>query len=414
MRGGLLATVLFGVLMASGGTAVASLLQPCVDYLGCASDQIPYWTGEYDSFGNYICECRAACPSAPCDASCNNGLDDAGCTIWAKCDAGSVCVPNVGCRVPPTPTPVAATTDSCEGLEGACFGLCNAYCNAIKCQLPDQVNQKPCERVFGNYSDPKHHCPPMPCLQPPEPANMCVEFPMNSFGLFGGLGGYPNFDVCIDPSASLLCQTGSNILGYDFSSCSQQSCEIVSSTPCERRGEKFISARCVKPCGSYQCVETVSNPSPDSCYSDSWAAANQLCSSRGYSGLYGTEGVSACALPGITNVRLGACFNPECTPTSRCELPSIDAPCQVWRTSDSNGCDGYDSCEAGERCTLQGCQLMDEACVPPPPPACEAPTPCVIGVDCDSKCRTYCDCTRTGCPLFDRVSGCTCVECGGS
>lgn len=78
---------------------------------------------------------------------------------------GPVCVLGQGCVARPQPPVV----NDCDGLKGACFGLCNAFCNAIKCQASDQVNQKPCDRVLQNYSDPKHGCPPMPCLQPPEP-----------------------------------------------------------------------------------------------------------------------------------------------------------------------------------------------------------------------------------------------------
>ncbi len=45
-----------------------------------------------------------------------------------------------------------AVEDVCDGLEGASYGLCNAYCEAMDCDDPEtKASDKACEKVLGNY-----------------------------------------------------------------------------------------------------------------------------------------------------------------------------------------------------------------------------------------------------------------------
>jgi hypothetical protein len=49
-----------------------------------------------------------------------------------------------------TMTPAEETT--CDDLNGALYGLCVAYCEAMDCQLDDTLaSDEACERVLTNY-----------------------------------------------------------------------------------------------------------------------------------------------------------------------------------------------------------------------------------------------------------------------
>jgi len=51
----------------------------------------------------------------------------------------------------------------CDGLEGALFGLCNAYCEAMDCDSPNHhASDTGCARVLGNYMKHSGGTPP-PC-----------------------------------------------------------------------------------------------------------------------------------------------------------------------------------------------------------------------------------------------------------
>lgn len=46
------------------------------------------------------------------------------------------------------------SAESCAGLHGAAFGLCNAACNAMHCGTSaQQASNNACSRVIGNYFD---------------------------------------------------------------------------------------------------------------------------------------------------------------------------------------------------------------------------------------------------------------------
>jgi hypothetical protein len=50
----------------------------------------------------------------------------------------------------------------CDGLSGAAFGLCNAYCEAMDCDSPNhRASDTACEQVKSNYE--RHTGQPLPC-----------------------------------------------------------------------------------------------------------------------------------------------------------------------------------------------------------------------------------------------------------
>jgi len=60
----------------------------------------------------------------------------------------------------------------CDGLSGAAYGLCNAYCEALDCDLDTGYDQHPkaCDRVLGNYQK-KTDFPGPPC----DCGNICED-----------------------------------------------------------------------------------------------------------------------------------------------------------------------------------------------------------------------------------------------
>ena len=45
-----------------------------------------------------------------------------------------------------------ADEESCEGLVGAAYGLCNAYCNSLNCESGEQqASERACQAVRDNY-----------------------------------------------------------------------------------------------------------------------------------------------------------------------------------------------------------------------------------------------------------------------
>jgi len=69
------------------------------------------------------------------------------------------------------------TEDGCDGLEGAAYGLCNAYCEAMDCDGEPQASEKACARVKANYEKKTGEVPPCdPCFDVMcEETSMCVE-----------------------------------------------------------------------------------------------------------------------------------------------------------------------------------------------------------------------------------------------
>lgn len=64
-------------------------------------------------------------------------------------------------KTPDDMTP--AEEDVCDALEGAAYGLCSAYCEAMDCDSEEaQASDEACERVLDNYQTKTDV--PMPCL----------------------------------------------------------------------------------------------------------------------------------------------------------------------------------------------------------------------------------------------------------
>lgn len=60
--------------------------------------------------------------------------------------------------------PQALGQDGCDGLEGAAYGLCNAYCEAMDCDGEPQASDKACDKVLVNYQKKTDIL--MPCSDP--------------------------------------------------------------------------------------------------------------------------------------------------------------------------------------------------------------------------------------------------------
>jgi hypothetical protein len=63
----------------------------------------------------------------------------------------------------PDGEPPSVETD-CDGLSGALFGLCNAYCEAMDCDTGSNASDRACERVLANYHRHSGGEDP-PCIQ---------------------------------------------------------------------------------------------------------------------------------------------------------------------------------------------------------------------------------------------------------
>jgi len=65
----------------------------------------------------------------------------------------------------------------CDGLEGAAFGLCNAYCKACGCDGEPAPSTKKCEKLQANYEKITGELPPYdPCFGIIcEESSMCVD-----------------------------------------------------------------------------------------------------------------------------------------------------------------------------------------------------------------------------------------------
>ncbi len=64
-------------------------------------------------------------------------------------------------QTPDEMTPAEETV--CDGFEGAAYGLCNAYCEAMDCDSKEpQASDTACEKVFANFMKKTDEEPP--CL----------------------------------------------------------------------------------------------------------------------------------------------------------------------------------------------------------------------------------------------------------
>jgi len=63
----------------------------------------------------------------------------------------------------------AAQETVCDDLNGAAYGLCNAYCEAMDCDGNPEATANACEKVAANFTKVTDGAPP-PCeLPPPDP-----------------------------------------------------------------------------------------------------------------------------------------------------------------------------------------------------------------------------------------------------
>ena len=73
----------------------------------------------------------------------------------------ALAVPALGNGTPDGKPPSEETV--CDGLQGALFGLCNAYCEAMDCDSPNHhASDTACARVLANYMKHSGGQPP-PC-----------------------------------------------------------------------------------------------------------------------------------------------------------------------------------------------------------------------------------------------------------
>lgn len=89
-------------------------------------------------------------------------------------------------QTPDGETPAEETV--CDGLTGAQFGLCNAYCEAMDCDSDSpNASAEACEKVLDNFRVKSGGADP-PCV---EPSNCCEAH---------------NFPGCDDPTCeNLIC-----------------------------------------------------------------------------------------------------------------------------------------------------------------------------------------------------------------
>jgi len=123
----------------------------------------------------------------------------------------------------------------CDGLNGAAYGLCNAYCNAMKCGTEDQyASDRACERVKNNFfrhSTLQYVPCDDPCLNV-----ICAEG-----------------ESCVD--GTCLCGESPTCTAGDV--CDQGACK----TPCTEIAdcdtlEDCTNGYCVDPCEDPEAVAT--------------------------------------------------------------------------------------------------------------------------------------------------------------
>jgi len=61
-------------------------------------------------------------------------------------------------QTPDEMTPAEETV--CDGLEGAAYGLCNAYCEAMDCNGAPEASAKACDKVLQNFINQAGELPP--------------------------------------------------------------------------------------------------------------------------------------------------------------------------------------------------------------------------------------------------------------
>ena len=140
----------------------------------------------------------------------------------------------------------------CDGLKGAAFGLCNAYCEAMDCDSEDpNASEKACEKVLANYQ--KKTDVPIPCIDLCEDVECGLEQEcVDGICLCAG-AECADGEVCIDETCQPpectadeecpqfeICEDGRCILGCSVILC-------LPGTVCERG--QCIPATCPNvPC----------------------------------------------------------------------------------------------------------------------------------------------------------------------
>ena len=82
------------------------------------------------------------------------------------------------------------TESVCDGEQGAAYGLCNAFCDAMDCDGDPQASETACNKVQSKFEQVTGHAPP--CLEP-QLSCVCNEALPN----FLAIASAPGAD-CID------------------------------------------------------------------------------------------------------------------------------------------------------------------------------------------------------------------------
>lgn len=132
----------------------------------------------------------------------------------------------------------AQTTDSvCDGEQGAAYGLCNAFCDAMDCDSDDpQASETACNKVKSKFQQVTGNEPP--CLTPAVTCPCIEEVPgflaaANStvINCYDGLALGPNYVLSLITSeGDIFVTTDPNVR-----SCSIQSVPAVFITPEENQ-----------------------------------------------------------------------------------------------------------------------------------------------------------------------------------
>ena len=109
-------------------------------------------------------------------------------------------------KTPDGETPSEET--ACDAYEGAAFGLCNAYCEAMDCDSAEpQASEKACEKVLGNFRKKTGEEMPICTVLPPnecdpecEGGQICID----------GQCCLEGRQVCTILPAGAVCEDGIN------------------------------------------------------------------------------------------------------------------------------------------------------------------------------------------------------------
>lgn len=264
---------------------------------------------------------------------------------------------------------------ACAGLSGAAAGLCNAYCNGLRCA--DGRPGRACDALRENWRRvtglPYFPCDPV-CCECPDGARQCASARRCE------RAGCAVVDRCVNGQCPepVCCQCAGGCAMETPRLCWRHGCAPAPGAMCTTAGT------CERPCGPigfHQCGGTCPNPG-EVCQPDA-ADAGCVCVADCPCG-------TTCTDP---NGNTGICqqtdpTNPACT----CVVPPPppDCPCGATCT-DPNGNTGL--------CKQIAVGSPECGCVvTPPPPDCPCQSPCqiagAIGVCLPTAANpTVCTCT---------------------